>query len=743
VARALVLQVCLVHPPGRVRIADAAAMAAALSMPLTLPHAQSTAGALLLVSDDASRVPADADIPVVILADGDPVPPRCASVLTLTGPGHAVLDHDGTNRPVRVEALSAAQAAAICVALSARARGLGQRSDGRPVIEELPAAGPAGPGLPTAVGISGDEPVWIDLVVDGPHAVVVGTTGSGKSELLTTWAAGMCRGRTVDEVCLLLVDFKGGRAFESLAALPHVTGVVTDLDDRSAVRAVESLRAEIRRRELVLAARGARDVDEAAGALPRLVIVVDEYAALVGAHPVLHDLFADIAARGRALGMHLVLASQRAAGAFRDGILTNAALRIALRTGDAADSRAVLGVDDAARLSGHADARGTALVRRASDGEPQRVRVARSTGDWIEAIVAASGPRRALPTWLPPLPSSVEWERVAAPGAIALGVADEPERQRQAPLLLPPSACALAVIGAPGSGRSSLLRGIVAQLPTPPVWVPADPEEAWDAVAALTDTGLAAGDGVGVVIDDVDALIGRYPGEYAAELITRLERLVRAARPGRALLVVSAARNAGAAARLIELIPQRAILSLGTRADHVAAGGDGADVLRDQPPGRGRWNRLLVQYVRAAETEAPPGGATAPPLWAPADGRGLVAVVRGPGADRDVLHRLGAAHGMSVSGVDDAAHADAGPVVAHTDEAGRIVVGTPEEWLGHWRLLAQVRAQHELLVGVECAAEFRTLTGRREIPPYMPAQAGRAWRLSPTSPCRRVRISSP
>jgi hypothetical protein len=79
---------------------------------------------------------------------------------------------------------------------------------------------------------------------------------------------------------------------------------VTDLDDRAAVRAVESLQAEIRRRERVLAEHGARDVEEAAGAPPRLVVIVDEFAALVAAHPEMHELFSDVAARGRALGIH-------------------------------------------------------------------------------------------------------------------------------------------------------------------------------------------------------------------------------------------------------------------------------------------------------------------------------------------------------------------------------------------------------------------------------------------------------
>jgi S-DNA-T family DNA segregation ATPase FtsK/SpoIIIE len=165
-------------------------------------------------------------------------------------------------------------------------------------------------------------------------------------------------------------------------------------------------------------------------------------------------------------------------------------------------------------------------------------------------------------------------------GRIALGLSDEPEHQRQAPVLLPLAATALAVIGAPGSGRSSL-RAIARQLPQPPTWVSDDPEAAWDAVGAA----VGRRDGAGVVVDDVDALLARYPAEYAAEMVVRIERLVRDAGQSGGLVVLSAARCAGPLVRLLELIPHRAILPLATRADHVAAGGDGSDHVRDQPPG--------------------------------------------------------------------------------------------------------------------------------------------------------------
>lgn len=740
VARALALQVCLVHPPGRVRVADAQQLADTLEVAELLPHAHATAGLSLVVTDAAARLPADADIPIVILPPDAPTPPRCAAVLTLTGADRGQIDHDGTTRTIAVEALSGPQAAQIAVALAERARGLGHRVDAVTTLDELPVGPRTATGLSAEIGVVEGDLFTLDLVDDGPHAVVIGMTGAGKSELLTTWAAGLCRGRGVDEVALLLVDFKGGRAFDALAALPHVTGVLTDLDDGGAVRAVQSLRAEILHRERVLARHGARDLAEADGALARLVIIVDEYAALVNAHPELHELFADVAARGRALGLHLILASQRAGGVFRDAVLANVPLRVALRTADGTDSRTVLGTDDAARLPAHAAARGTALVRRAGDGHPQRVRVARCTPTVLDDIRLSAGAQRARAPWHPPLPSTIPLERIAVPGRVVLGLADEPERQRQDVLQLPDGTPGAAVLGAAASGRSSVLRMIAQQLRADRLWVPRDPEAAWDAVAGLAHHRNLP---PAVLIDDIDALIGRLPADYAAELIGALERVVRDARAVGTTLVVSAARVSGALARLLDLLPHRILLSMPTRADHVAAGGDAGDFLRALPPGRGRWDGTLVQFALPSDP-ANAHDPSPPRLWGPDDSAsGVTAAVVGPGGDVHGLRSTAARHGARVLTLGEAAASgswvdDAGGVCAAPQRT--VVHGPPEEWLSQWRLLADARATHDLLIGAECRAEFRALTGRRELPPYAIDGAARAWRVPAHGSCERVRV---
>ncbi len=780
VVRALVVQLCLAQAPGQVRlVGDAPALAGDGAGGAALPHAAATRGAVVFAGSGERPVPADADIPIVQVAEGAPPPPRCAAVLTLevaaggagAGDPHAGaadagdesaigggagvmlarLDHDGTSRRVRVEAISQAQAGRVAAVLAERAATLGQRGDAAVAWEDLPAAGSGAGGvgvdggggsgsLAAVVGVSGGEPVTLDLVADGPHAVVIGVTGSGKSELLTTWILAMCRSRSPREVSFLLVDFKGGRTFDALVALPHVTGVLTDLDEDRALRAVESLRAEIRHRERVLEESGARDIAEAAGALSRLVIVVDEYAALVAVHPGLHDLFADIAARGRALGMHLVLASQRAAGAFRDGVLANAPLRIAFRVTDAADSRAVLGQDDAVRLPGTPSARGTALVRAAADAGPRTVRIARAGEQAVARVVrdgATLTPARR--PWMPPLPDRVEpadAHRIAgsAPraGEVVLGLADEPEHQRQRVVVLPEDAAGVAVVGGPGSGRTTLLRAIAAQA-TAPVWVPADAEGAWDAVAGLS----SATRGAVVLVDDVDAIAGRLGDDHAGAWLAALERGCREARARGITLVIATARASGPAWRLLELLPHRALLPLANRADHVAAGGESADFAAgaaSATPGRGRWGRTLVQF------SAVPGGAAMSGAAGRLDRAPLLslsgihplALVAPPGADLGALRAAAERAGRRVVGVGEAG--------ASTIGAGDVVVGTPDGWIAQWRLLSEAREHCTLVIDAACAPEYRAVTGRRELPPYASPGARRAWEIAPGAPARRVTL---
>jgi S-DNA-T family DNA segregation ATPase FtsK/SpoIIIE len=383
--------------------------------------------------------------------------------------------------------------------------------------------------LPAVIGVGTNGPVAIDLVRDGPHGLIGGTTGSGKSELLRGIIADLAAGAPPDHLNFVLIDYKGGSAFDACARLPHTVGLVTDLDEHLAERALLSLDAELRTREGRLRAAGANDLAayrDAAGPddppLPRLVVIIDEFAALAAELPAFLDALVAIAQRGRSLGVHLLLATQRPHGVISDNIRTNTNLRIALRMLDVADSVDVLGVPDAARLR-RAEP-GRALLRlgpdelvtvqapwpsgreprgpNASDPAAQSFRVRAldafgqplrspatgsdpsgpSSGSCLDALVDTivevhgdGGGRSPRTPWLPPLPLHLTRAdldagprpRPQAAGGdgvclapVPIGLADEPRAQRQAPWSWHPHRGNLLVCGMPGSGTTNVLRAV-------------------------------------------------------------------------------------------------------------------------------------------------------------------------------------------------------------------------------------------------------------------------------------------
>ncbi|MBO0810128.1 MAG: AAA family ATPase, partial [Actinobacteria bacterium] len=210
------------------------------------------------------------------------------------------------------------------------------------------------------VGESLDGPFGVDLRRDGPHGLIAGTTGAGKSELLQTIVATLAVANRPDAMTFVLVDYKGGSAFKDCVHLPHTVGMVTDLDAHLVERALESLSAELTRREHILAAAGAKDIEDYTDALargaraqpmPRLLIVIDEFASMARDLPDFITGLVNIAQRGRSLGIHLILATQRPAGVVTADIRANTNLRIALRVTDPVESADVIDAPDAARIS--------------------------------------------------------------------------------------------------------------------------------------------------------------------------------------------------------------------------------------------------------------------------------------------------------------------------------------------------------------------------------------------------------
>ncbi|MFG1618850.1 FtsK/SpoIIIE domain-containing protein [Nonomuraea wenchangensis] len=239
------------------------------------------------------------------------------------------------------------------------------------------------------IGVGPDGPFTVDLRLDGPHGLIAGTTGAGKSELLQTLICALAVANRPDQLTFVLIDYKGGAAFKECVRLPHTVGMVSDLDGHLTQRALDSLAAEIRRRERLLFQAGAKDLDDYAGpvSLPRLVLIIDEFAALVAELPDFVTGLVDIARRGRSLGIHLILATQRPAGVVTADIQANTSLRIALRVTEPAESSDVIDLPDAAQISKNTPGR---CYVRSGVGAAVAVQTAR-VGGRSPALPAAGG----------------------------------------------------------------------------------------------------------------------------------------------------------------------------------------------------------------------------------------------------------------------------------------------------------------------------------------------------------------
>jgi S-DNA-T family DNA segregation ATPase FtsK/SpoIIIE len=367
-------------------------------------------------------------------------------------------------------------------------------------------------GIRALVGQGASEPFYLDLRTHGPHALVGGTTGSGKSEFLQTWIMGIAAEYAPDRVTFLLVDYKGGAAFAECVDLPHTVGLVTDLNPHLVRRALTSLRAELRFREHLLNSKGAKDLETLEkrsdpDAPPVLILMIDEFAALASEVPEFVDGVIDVAQRGRSLGLHLVMATQRPAGVIKDSLRANTNLRVALRVADEADSQDVLGVADAAGFDPGTPGRAAAklgpgrvldfqtaylggLTPPASASLPapdvevadlsfgpgatwaSAVARTRSTGgardiERLARTIAGAADSRdlALPRkpWLDQLPALFDLDGlpVAGDGLLPVGMLDEPEEQRQSPFVLDLDTVGnLVILGTGGAGKTAALRTI-------------------------------------------------------------------------------------------------------------------------------------------------------------------------------------------------------------------------------------------------------------------------------------------
>ena len=262
-------------------------------------------------------------------------------------------------------------------------------------------------GVKVPVGRSTSGLVSADLTEVGPHALIVGGTGAGKSEFLTTFALSHALSYSPEQLRMILIDFKGGAGLQHLARLPHVEHSLSDLEATQIPWLLRSLGAALRTRKRQMQAADVRTWAQWEGAPPRLLVVVDEFHVLAQTHPTLMEELVSVAAQGRSLGIHLVLATQRPSGSVNAQLRATLDYRVALRCSEPSDSTAALGIPDAAylpRVPGRALVGGVEFQTAYVD-DPER---------WVALATELWGGRYATSSWktIPdPLPQSVSLTR--------------------------------------------------------------------------------------------------------------------------------------------------------------------------------------------------------------------------------------------------------------------------------------------------------------------------------------------
>lgn len=216
-------------------------------------------------------------------------------------------------------------------------------------------------GVPLGLRGAGDV-VKLDLheKAHGPHGLVAGTTGSGKSEIIQSYILSLAVNFHPHDVAFLLIDYKGGGMANLFADLPHLLGTITNLDGAQSMRALVSINAELKRRQRVFSEHDVNHINQyqklvkngdAAEPMPHLFLISDEFAELKSEQPEFMDELISTARIGRSLGIHLILATQKPSGVVNDQIWSNSKFKLALKVADRSDSMEIIKTPDAAEIT--------------------------------------------------------------------------------------------------------------------------------------------------------------------------------------------------------------------------------------------------------------------------------------------------------------------------------------------------------------------------------------------------------
>ncbi|MFD0671945.1 type VII secretion protein EssC [Cohnella sp. GCM10027633] len=388
---------------------------------------------------------------------------------------------------------------------------------------------------PIGVGTNG-ELFKLDLheKFHGPHGLIAGMTGSGKSEFIMTFILSLAVSYHPNEVAFILIDYKGGGMANAFERLPHLAGTITNLDGAAVKRSLVSIQSELKRRQAIFGETGkkvgASNIDiykyqklfregRVQEPLQHLFIISDEFAELKSQQPEFMEQLVSAARIGRSLGVHLILATQKPSGVVDDQIWSNSKFRICLKVQEKADSMDVIKRPDAAELSvtgryyvqvGFNEL--FELGQSAWGGAPYEPadRIAKNRDDSVSIIdnlgrvvkqakpdrrsrAIANPPKqideinkylaqiadeeniRVRKLWLEPIPAIIVLDEVRRKHGVSgaggswlepvIGAYDDPENQRQAPLVFPISRDGNAIVyGSAGNGKTTFLTTLLYSL---------------------------------------------------------------------------------------------------------------------------------------------------------------------------------------------------------------------------------------------------------------------------------------